>query len=149
MEKFKYFVVEELLLNKQINEKITTDPKYTQEAETLAQTVLDKAREEELTFAELAKDYSEDITSEQGGDLGEFGRDEMVSEFADAAFALEVGEVSDLVQTQFGFHIIQVTDKNEAADKVTASHILIRIPTLDEVIYAKLQEANITTYVKI
>lgn len=146
---FKKYVVEELLLNEQIYEAILEDPKYTQEAETLAQSVLEKARSGEQTFADLAKDYSEDITAEQGGELGEFGKDEMVSEFSDAAFALEEDGISDLVQTQFGFHIIQVTDKNEAEEKVTASHILIRVPTLDEVIYAKLQEANVTTYVKL
>lgn len=62
-------------------------------------------------FAELAKTYSDCPSGEQGGDLGYFGRHGMMVEpFAAAAFALEKGGVSPVVETQFGFHIIQVTD---------------------------------------
>jgi peptidyl-prolyl cis-trans isomerase SurA len=65
-------------------------------------------------FAVLAREYSEDPGSAQrGGDLGFFDRGRMVEEFADAAFALDVGERSDIVQSQFGLHIIEVTDRRE------------------------------------
>lgn len=66
-------------------------------------------------FAELAKYESEDeATRDKGGDLGYFERGEMHQEFEDAAFSLEVGETSDIVETESGFHIIRVTDKKEA-----------------------------------
>src|SRR5205814_372081 len=57
--------------------------------------------------------YSEDSTAANGGFLGEFPRGQMVPEFDKAAFSLGVGAVSDLVQTQFGFHIIKVVNKQE------------------------------------
>jgi peptidyl-prolyl cis-trans isomerase C len=80
-------------------------------------------------FAKLAKDLSDDPGSKaNGGDLDFFTHDRMVPEFADAAFKLKVGEVSDPVKSQFGYHIIKVTDKKaartvpfaEAKDKILA-----------------------------
>lgn len=84
--------------------------------------VEDKAKADKLMaeieggadFAELAKEHSTDTGSgAQGGDLGEFGPGQMVPEFDEAVFGAEVGELVGPVQTQFGFHIIEVTGKTE------------------------------------
>ncbi|MBU7595541.1 foldase [Metabacillus halosaccharovorans] len=68
-------------------------------------------------FAELAKEYSTDTASaESGGDLGFFGEGSMVAEFEEAAFSMKVDEISDPVKSDYGYHIIKVTDTQEAAE---------------------------------
>ena len=62
-----------------------------------------------VEFADLASNYSDCQSGSQGGDLGSFGRGAMVPEFETAAFALEVGGVSDVIETAFGYHLIHRT----------------------------------------
>lgn len=69
----------------------------------------------EMTFEEAASQYSSCPSKEQGGSLGSFSKGMMVPEFEKAAFELPIGEVSEPVQTQFGFHLIKVEDKNEGS----------------------------------
>lgn len=79
-------------------------------------------------FASLAKTHSTDPGSaRKGGDLGWFNRADFVKEFADAAVRLEPGEVSDVVRTQFGYHIIQMIEKT--GDRIHVRHILIGVAT--------------------
>lgn len=81
-----------------------------EEARAKAEKVLAEARAG-ADFAELAKKYSEGPDASHGGYLGYFPRGKMVKPFEEAVFALEPGEVSDIVQTRFGFHIVKVENK--------------------------------------
>lgn len=77
-------------------------------------------------FGELAMTHSTCPSAVQGGDLGTFGRGQMVPEFESAAFSMEVGTISDPVQTQFGWHIILLTDRiDETGDFESAKTIII------------------------
>lgn len=69
----------------------------------------------EKTFEAAASESSTCPSGAQGGDLGEFGKGQMVSEFEQAAFAAEIGQVVGPVKTQFGYHLIKVEQKNEAS----------------------------------
>ncbi|RJP31344.1 MAG: peptidyl-prolyl cis-trans isomerase [Candidatus Omnitrophota bacterium] len=88
-----------------------------EEEETVKQKILDirKEIEQGLAFSEAAKTHSQDPSSaEQGGDLGYFNRGDMVPEFDKAAFELPLGQMSEPIKTQFGYHLILVDDRKQA-----------------------------------
>jgi peptidyl-prolyl cis-trans isomerase D len=89
------------------------DEKNVEQARQKALEILKLAREGR-DFAELAKQYSEGPTAANGGDLGVFRKDAMVKPFADQAFMMKAGDISEPVQTRFGWHIIKVEKVNEA-----------------------------------
>jgi parvulin-like peptidyl-prolyl isomerase len=106
--------------------ELDTDAKNRAKAEE----VLKRARAGE-DFAKLAQEFSTDGTKDKGGDLGWFGHGQMVPEFEQAAYALKPGEISDIVQSKFGFHIIKLEEKKtetkdgKTQEMVHARHILI------------------------
>ncbi|MDR3364504.1 MAG: peptidylprolyl isomerase [Clostridiales Family XIII bacterium] len=96
------------------------DADHTSEKRSEIESILEKAQAGD-DFAELAKEYSNDTSADAGGDLGYF--DETVSfvpEFKEAVFALEPGEISDIVETEFGYHIIKLTDIQEESTQPLA-----------------------------
>ncbi len=97
----------------------TTELKTDAELEKAKQKI-DEAKKEidnGADFAEMAKKYSTCPSAENGGDIGFFQRKgSIVEEFAEVAFSMPVGEISEPVKTQFGYHIIKVTDKEEGKD---------------------------------
>jgi peptidyl-prolyl cis-trans isomerase SurA len=90
-----------------------------------------KKIEDGADFSEMAKEYSEDpATATRGGDLGFINRGDLVKEFEEVAFNLEPGQVSDVVQTQFGYHLIKLIEKR--GEKVHTAHILIQLKPTEE-----------------
>ena len=97
---------------------IKLDPKKANDAKKAAakkklDAVKDRLAKGE-NFGKLAKEVSQGPSNKTGGDLGYFSRGQMVKPFEEAAFALKKGEVSDIVETQFGYHLIKVFDKKPA-----------------------------------
>lgn len=154
-DSFEKSVKEQLIINK-FKDKITADVKVTDEEikkfydenktmfelpapEIRASHILVDTQEEAekilaeikagADFAELAKKYSKDpATKDIGGDLGYFSKGKMDAEFEKAAFALKTGQVSDVVKTSFGYHIIKVTGERnslsfEDAESYIKSHL--------------------------
>lgn len=79
-----------------------------------AENILEQVRKDPEQFAEIAKEHSDDTGSAtRGGDLGFFGRGMMVKSFEDSIFAMQLDEISDIVETDFGFHVIKLTDIKE------------------------------------
>lgn len=92
-------------------------------------------------FASLAKKFSEDPGSAaKGGELGFIQRGDFIKEFEEVAFALKANEISDVVRTQFGFHIIQLLERR--GEKINVRHILIRLSTTADDERAAVQKAE-------
>lgn len=100
----------------------------------LAQTTLNEIKKTPKIFENKVKELSQDIESaKQGGDLGFFSRTDMVKSFADAAFDLKVGDLSEIVETEFGLHIIKLTEIK--GEQVSFDKIKVQIK--GELIYGK------------
>lgn len=83
------------------------------DSEEKCQTILKNIEAGEKTFEDAAREFSTCPSGAKGGDLGEFGKGQMVKEFENAAFDAEIGKVVGPVKTQFGYHLIKVEKKNE------------------------------------
>ena len=96
---------------------IKVDPKADQAAREKAKKEAEALRQQAMTgadFAQLARTHSQGPSSARGGDLGYFARGRMVKAFDEAVFSLKPGELSDIVQTRFGYHVIKLTDRKPA-----------------------------------
>jgi peptidyl-prolyl cis-trans isomerase D len=116
---------------------LRTEGKDEAAVKAAAEDVLKQAKSG-ADFAALAKKYSDDEgTKEKGGDLDFFGRGRMVPEFDTAAFAMKPGEISDLVKTQYGFHIIKLVDKKGGTTKTIDE---VRQQLTDQLSFEKAQQ---------
>jgi len=97
---------------------IKVEPGANEKDKAKAREKIEKIRQRLVKgedFGALAREFSQCPSSAKGGDLNYFGRRQMAKPFEDAAFALKVGELSDVVETRFGYHLIKVTDKKPAS----------------------------------
>jgi hypothetical protein len=152
IDQFKIKILKPFILQQKLQEAIAKDESLNQEIKKKAEEVLAEVKKGEKSFEELAGQYSEDGTATEGGDLGYFGKGTMVAEFEQAAFALGKGEVSGLVQTKYGYHIIkveeQIKDASGEITQVRARHILLKTKSLDDVLSEETGKAKIWRLIK-
>src|SRR3989344_358603 len=160
MATYEKKVMMPFILQNKLAEKIQTDQARQAEVLARAQDILNQVKNGG-NFEELAKKYGEDGTAESGGDLGWFGKWEMVPQFEAAAFALKKGELSQtLVETPYGYHVLKVVDrrvekvkddrgKMVSQEQIKASHILLLFPSISKYLDALLRQSSIHLYVNV
>ncbi|MDO8509785.1 MAG: peptidylprolyl isomerase, partial [bacterium] len=160
LDDYEKKVMRTFVLQSKLSDIISSDQKAREVIRNQASEVLAKIKAG-TDFAEMAKQYGSDGTKDAGGDLGFFAKGEMVPEFETAAFALKPGTLNeDLVETSYGYHIIKTTEKKtekvkntagkmENVEKVRASHILFRFPTIEQYLDQLSKQATIHLYAKV
>ncbi len=137
--------IKQSIVQKKLAEKILADDSLNEPAKKQAEEIK-KQIDGGADFAELAKKYSTDGSASNGGDLGLVSKGQTVPEFEAAAFGLEPGQVSSIVKTQYGYHIIKVTGKE--GEQVRVSHILIKGVDLESWLRDQRAKAKIQQYFK-
>lgn len=137
--------IKQSIVQKKLAEKILADDSLNEPAKKQAEEIK-KQIDSGADFAELAKKYSTDGSASNGGDLGLVSKGQTVPEFEAAAFGLQDGQVSGVVKTQFGYHIIKVTGTEGEQKRV--SHILIKGVDLESWLRDQRAKARIQQYFK-
>ena len=96
-----------------------------EEAKEEVEKILKEVKADPDNFAELAQQHSDCPSASKGGDLDFFGRGAMTKGFEDAAFSMEIGDVSEVVETEFGYHIIKLTDRKGEGETVNVELLSI------------------------
>lgn len=160
MDVYEQKVMRPFILQTKLAQKFKDDTQLKEELRTKAQKILQEIKNG-ADFAATAKKYSEDSSSELGGDLGWFGKGQMVPEFEQAVFSLKKGEVyPTLVETMYGYHIVKLDDKkmekekNSAGklvsvEKASASHILFRFTDLAGYFDKMIKTVKIKLYLNV
>jgi len=147
-EEFEKYSIRPKLLRQKLQEKVMASDETDKAAKAKAENLLSQIKSG-AKFDELARKNSEDAGSAQkGGDLGWIEKGKMVPEFEKAAFALQAGEVSSVIKTTYGYHIIKKLEADKDG-KAHVAHILIKTKTFSDWVSEKVKAAKVTIYVKI
>lgn len=148
-EQFKQYVIRTDVARDKLQEKLSFDETLSRTEKTQAESVLALVQATPKDFSTLAKQYSDDSYSASGGDVGWVTKGEQAQEIDDVAFALDVNDISGLVHTKYGYHILRVTDKKnvDGVDQVHLQQITILAPQVDEVLNRELADWRIKLFV--
>jgi parvulin-like peptidyl-prolyl isomerase len=138
-------VVYKQLLAKDLEDKVTSDPAVDSAAKAKAEDVLKQVKNG-ADFGDMAKKYSQASDAASGGDLGFFTKGQLPDNEQSAAEALQPGEVSDVIKTQYGYEIIKVIEKKDDGS-IHAQHILIKTIDFNEYFQDQLKKAKLNKYI--
>lgn len=145
-DQFKKYVLVPYLYNNKLQDKISQDEKINGEAKKKSEDILALVKKGEESFENLAVKYSEDLTASNGGDIGIFGKGEMDKEFEYAAYNLEPNQISDLVRTKDGYHIIKLVERIKNDDDSFRLHvkdILIKTKNVDQWLSEEIAKSKV------
>jgi hypothetical protein len=147
---FKKYVVRINLIRERLREKFAYSPSFNSAAKTTAGQVLALVKQPGSDFSELAKKYSQDEYATKGGDMGFVSQGTMAKEIEDVAWELNVGQVSDVIQSEYGFHIIKLLAKKSEAgsSQLNLLEIFIGTPTVETAITDYLQKTTIRIFTR-
>jgi hypothetical protein len=134
------------LLEQNTTTAVQNDATLNAAAQAKAQTIL-KQLKGGANFATLAKKYSQDSSAANGGDLGFFSKSQVVPAFANAAFALQPGQISGVVKTEYGYSIIECIAYNSDKSQIHAAQILIKSVDFNTYLQQQVNQAKIHTYI--
>ena len=140
-------VVYKQLLAKDLEDKVTADPAVDATAKKTAESVLSDIKGG-ADFGDMAKKKSQASDAASGGDLGFFTKGQLPDNEQAAAEALQPGQVSDVIKTQYGYEIIKVLEKKDDGS-IHAQHILIKTVDFNSWFQAQLNQAKTTKYIKV
>jgi hypothetical protein len=151
LDKFEKMILRPFILQDKLNNYFIWSKDFNKTGEEKANDIFNQLKKDytKEKFIELVKSSSEDIaTINNEGDLGWVEKDKMVKEFEDAVFNLEENQISEVIRTIYGFHIIMVDEINKEEEKVKARHILIKARHLGDAITAEKNNTKILNFLK-
>jgi len=148
---FKEKIIKFYLLQTKLTAAENIAKTLDEAAKKQAEEVLAKVKEGKQSFEDLAKEYSADGSAAQGGDLGWFGKGMMVKEFEEGVAKLQPGQVSELVKSKFGYHIIKLEEKKteKGEEKWHTRHILIVSSDFEKYLENLIKNEKIWKWIKI
>ena len=148
VDDFKQEVLREAVLRNKLQEKLSKDDSQNSAAKEKITTLYTEIKDGKKSFEDAAKESSDDtVSAEQGGVLGTITKGQTVKEFEEKAFSAPVGELTEPFVTQYGWHILKVTKRDDAAGTAEVQHILVMTKQLDDVIQEKVDAATVTPFV--
>lgn len=148
VDDFKSEILREAVLRNKLQEKLSQDDSQNSDSKEKIKTLYTDIKDGKKSFEDAAKESSDDtVSAEQGGSLGTVTKGQTVKEFEEKVFSTPVGELSEPFVTQYGWHILKVNKRDDAAGTAEVQHVLVMTKQVDDIIKEKVDAAKVTPFV--